>query len=366
VKSHVARSASLAAATLAGAVTAVALRGGTPAPAAQAPPMVSTAVVVRTNLATSVLTGGTLGYAPARPVINRLAGIYTGLPAAGATIRPGRPLYRVDDQPAILLTGRTPAWRPFDLGMTGGPDISELQANLIAEGDAAGLLSAPTGQFDVLTYDAVRRWQAAEGYPVTGEIDLGQVIFLPTSLRVGAVAAAVGEGAAPGRAPYQVTTARRAVTVPVNPGLPPVTVGQRVSIVLPSSVTTPGTIAATAPPAQAAGAVLSSAGSGAAGSAALPAGTTAVLTVIPRRPAATGTAAGVPVQVSLVVQSARRVLAVPVSALLALAGGGYGLEVITASGAHRLVAVATGMFAGGRVQVSGPGIAPGLRVVVAQ
>ena len=55
------------------------------------------------------------------------------------------------------------------------------------------------------------------------------------------------------------------------------------------------------------------------------------------------------------------VLAVPVSALLALAGGGYGLEVVEPSGAHRLVGVRTGLFAGTLVQVSGPGSRPGPR-----
>src|SRR5262249_32304124 len=60
------------------------------------------------------------------------------------------------------------------------------------------------------------------------------------------------------------------------------------------------------------------------------------------------------------------VLAVPVSALLALDGGGYGLEVVEPSGAHRLVGGHTGVFAGSQVQVAGPQIAAGTTVVVAQ
>jgi hypothetical protein len=91
-----------------------------------------------------------------------------------------------------------------------------------------------------------------------------------------------------------------------------------------------------------------------------------VLTVTPDDPAATGTADGEAVQVSLTVQSVQHVLAVPVSALLALAGGGYGLEVVSPSGRHHLVGVHTGVFAGGDVQVSGASLAQGTRVVVAQ
>jgi peptidoglycan hydrolase-like protein with peptidoglycan-binding domain len=350
VRRGVALPVSLAAAAIAGAVVTVAVGGGTAAPAAPAPPRVSTATVLRTDLATTVLTGGTLGYAPSRPVINQLAGTYTRLPAVGTTIRAGQVLYRVDDQPAILMTGGTPAWRAFALGMTGGPDVTELQANLIALGDASGLLSAPTGQFDVLTDDAVQRWQAAVGYPVTGQVAVGQIVFLPAVVRVGALNVAAGQNASPGQAPYQVTTAHRTVTVPVNPTLPPVAVGQDVSIILPSNATTPGTITAVGP-----------APPGAPGS-----GASTVLTVTPGRPAATGTGTAVSVQVSLTIQSVRGVLAVPVSALVAVVGGGYGLEIVTPSGAHRLVAVTTGIFAGGRVQVSGSGIAAGTKVVVAQ
>jgi hypothetical protein len=71
-----------------------------------------------------------------------------------------------------------------------------------------------------------------------------------------------------------------------------------------------------------------------------------------------------PVTVDVTTQSARGVLAVPVNALLALAGGGYGLEVIEPNGQHRLVAVQTGIFDSSRVQVSGQGLAEGMTVVV--
>jgi multidrug efflux pump subunit AcrA (membrane-fusion protein) len=74
----------------------------------------------------------------------------------------------------------------------------------------------------------------------------------------------------------------------------------------------------------------------------------------------------VAIQVSLTVQSVHHVLAVPIAALLALAGGGYGLEVEEPSGQHHLVGVQTGVFAGGDVQVTAGGLTPGMRVVVAQ
>ena len=58
------------------------------------------------------------------------------------------------------------------------------------------------------------------------------------------------------------------------------------------------------------------------------------------------------------------VLTVPVNALLALAGGGHGLEVVTGD-STTTVPVETGLFAAGRVEVSGDGIDEGTVVVVA-
>jgi peptidoglycan hydrolase-like protein with peptidoglycan-binding domain len=339
---------------LAGVVATVAVIGGAPAPAVTPQVRTSTATVKRTNLATSVLTAGTLGYAAARPLTNQLSGTYTFLPKAGKAIRRGGVLYRVDNQPVVALRGRVPAWRPMGPGITPGPDVSELQANLIALGYADGLLSSPTGIYDLATDDAVQRWQAAVGANVTGQVALGQVIFTPTVLRVGALNAAPGQSATPGQAPYQVTTARRVVSVPVTPALPPVAAGDRVTIVLPSLARISGRVVSVRP-------LSAGQGSTRRGSHA-----TSVITVTPDRPGRTGTASGVPVQVSLTIQSVRHVLAVPVSALLALSGGGYGLELVTAKGGHRLVGVTAGIFAGGLVEVSGAGLAPGSKVVVAQ
>jgi hypothetical protein len=86
----------------------------------------------------------------------------------------------------------------------------------------------------------------------------------------------------------------------------------------------------------------------------------------PSDPSATGGLDQAPVEVAITTASVPRALTVPVDALLALAGGGYAIEVVGASGGHSLVAVTLGLFddASGLVQVSGPGVAPGQRVVV--
>jgi peptidoglycan hydrolase-like protein with peptidoglycan-binding domain len=299
--------------------------------------------------------------------VNRLAGTYTALPASGTTVDPGATLYRVDDLPVVLMAGTTPAWRSFTLGMTDGPDVTELQADLIALGDARGLLSTPTGQFGVLTVDAVKRWQSHLGYAADGQIALGQVVFLPGSVRVGAATTSIGQIASPGAIPFQTTTTTRVVTVPVDPNLPAVSVGELVSILLPTNATTPGRITAVGPAPPGAGSDAqgsSNSGSGSGNSQQSQAST--ILTVTPDRPAETGTGASAAVQVSLTTQSATDVLAVPISALLALAGGGYGLEIVEPTGRHHLVAVTTGIFTGSQAQIAGSGIDAGAKVVVAQ
>ena len=66
--------------------------------------------------------------------------------------------------------------------------------------------------------------------------------------------------------------------------------------------------------------------------------------------------------VTFVADERKDVLTVPVAALLALAEGGYGVEVVEGGTRPASCAVETGMFADGRVEVTGDGIAEGMTV----
>src|SRR5262249_2699998 len=155
--------------------------------------------------------------------------------------------------------------------------------------------------------DAVERWQLANGYPETGQIDLGQVVFLPSAILVGAQNAAPGQAATPGQQPYQATTDRRTVTVPLNPDLPSVHVGEAISIVLASTAPPAGTAVsigpAPAPPSSGSSTDGSTGNSTGNSTGTTSTSATELLTVRPDRPGATGTGDGVPVQVSLATQS---------------------------------------------------------------
>jgi multidrug efflux pump subunit AcrA (membrane-fusion protein) len=60
------------------------------------------------------------------------------------------------------------------------------------------------------------------------------------------------------------------------------------------------------------------------------------------------------------------VLAVPVTALLARSGGGFAVEAVDGDGSGRLVPVEPGIYAEEYVEVSGPGLREGERVVTAE
>jgi len=70
-----------------------------------------------------------------------------------------------------------------------------------------------------------------------------------------------------------------------------------------------------------------------------------------------------PVEIEVVTEVRHGVMAVPVTALLALAEGGYAVEVDNGDGTLRLVGVDPGLFADGLVEVDANGLRAGDMVV---
>jgi hypothetical protein len=224
----------------------------------------------------------------------------------------------------------------------------------------------------------VERWQTALGLPATGNILLGQVVFEPGPIRVTTVTPAVGASAGGGGGSGSGTVLTATSTTPI------VTVdlnvtqeyllkpGDGVSVVLPDGTTTVGGRVQTV------GNVATCPGGGGSGTGnggsadqtpcsssgsnnnSTPTVTvTIALTSTP--PGATLDQA--PVNVTITTDRANNVLAVPVNALLALQGGGFGVDVVTGSTTH-LVGVTTGLYSNSLVQISGQGITAGMRVEV--
>jgi putative peptidoglycan binding protein len=336
----------------------------TPDPAAAGPAPVDWAPVVRADLATTVQVPGSLGYAGSYTIVNQAPGTaYTALPAAGTVIRRGQTVYEVDGAPVALFYGARPPWRTLYTGIAPGPDVAQLGRNLMALGYGAGL--TVSDHFTGATAYAVGRWQAHRGLPVTGTVPLGQVTYAPGPLRVTGVSPALGASAPPGAAVLTATSPDPVVLAQVPVGQEYlVRAGNDVTVTLPDgTTTTPGVVTAVSPVAAAAGGSAPAGGGAGQGPGQSPGPATVPLTVRLLRPAAAGRLDQAPVTVSIVSARARGVLAVPVSALVALAGGGYAVEVRHGAGGQ-LVAVRTGLFSQTLVQVSGPGLAAGQRVEV--
>ena len=368
------RAAAVAAPVVAALVAAGIVLSGPPwrpaHPAAAAAVTLGTAPVVRTDLVNTIQVSGSIGYAGSYAVVNQVTGTaYTALPAPGATIRRGRELYEVDGTPVTLFYGSRPEWRSLSEGVTPGPDVAQLDRNLIALGYGDGL--PVSDYFTGATAWAVELWQQARGLPVTGTVPLGQVAYAPGPLRITGVTPVPGSPPQPGTAIATATSPVPVVTAAVPVGQEYlVKAGDAVTVTLPDGVTTtPGVVTS-----------LSSVASAASGNADSPPGggpvgitgtqgpggsgqDTVQMTVRFTRPADTGHLDQAPVSVNIVSAQARDVLAVPVSALVALAGGGYAVDVVQGGAAH-LVAVQTGLFSQTLVQVSGPGLAAGARVQV--
>lgn len=344
--------------------------------AQQAP--VGAAQVERRTLSAMVSQAGTLTYrarSDGSPysVINQAPGTYTLLPAAGQVIAQGHVLYRVDDRPVVLLVGSTPAYRTLSAGAD-GPDVAELNGDLIALGCATrAQLSPRSAFFGPATTAAVMKLQARLGVTQDGTLTLGQVVFQPAAVRVTSVSAELGSSAHAGETVMQGTSTIRQVQVALDASeQTTMAVGDKVSITLPDNRTTPGVVSSV-------GAVAScppSSGSGGPGSSSAVQGTdacsspnsvpTITVGVTPSDPAATGKWDQAPVRVGITTASVPNALVVPVTALLAQGGGGYAVEVIAAGMRNHLVGVSLGLFddAEGLVQVTGSGLTAGQQVVV--
>jgi hypothetical protein len=328
-----------------GAAAAVGFGGAdasTP-PRSALPP--ATVTVVRGTLVQTETVDGTLGYGdPVAVKAGGGGGTVTWLPAEGATVTRGKTLYKVDDDPVVLLYGTTPLYRTLAAGVSGA-DAAQFEKNLSALGYGGFTVD---DEYTSATADAVERWQEDLGLDETGAVAPGQVVVAPGELRVAELKLSAGDQAAGGVLTYTGTT--RIVTVDLEVEKQQlVKKGVAAKVELPGGAVVSGTVSAV--------------GTVAVTSSGDDAKTTISVTVTVGDQKALGTLDQAPVDVLLESDKREGVLTVPLNALVALAEGGYGLQVVEGA-ATRYIAVETGMFAGGKVEVSGGGVAEGMVVGV--
>ena len=189
-----------------------------------------------------------------------------------------------------------------------------------------------------------------------------------TSAAVGAASSAGSAGSASGSGGtaqpiLQTTSTQEVVTVQLDATKQSEAVlGEPVSVELPDGSTVNGRITQVSPVAQSSSSS-SGAGAGAGGSASAPSATIPVTISLTGHTHLSGLDQAA-VSVNFTQESAENVLSVPVTALIATQGGGYAVQ--EAAAPHRLIPVTPGLFAAGFVQISGPGVYPGLAVTDSQ
>lgn len=214
-------------------------------------------------------------------------------------------------------------------------DVQQIAANLAALG------------YDGALADQIRAWQRDAGLPVTGIVGPSQLVVAPGPVHIAAHDASVGEmlvaASQDGGSILDYSSTEKLVTVPLNvadQGL--AAVGRTVIVTLPDDTDVPGAISEV-------GSVVTE-------------GTMEVTVTIADQTVLAGLEIA-SVDVELVSDSRDDVLSVPIAALLARPEGGFAVEIVS-DGRSAVVAVDTGLFAAGRVEVAGEGIAEGMRVGV--
>ncbi|MFD3737378.1 peptidoglycan-binding protein [Streptomyces sp. NPDC058629] len=364
-----------------------------------APPRSGTVVAVtRATLTERTSVEGQLGYGTELPLPVKAQGTVTWLPETGATVERGDELLRVDDRPVVLMYGSLPMYRSLGLtaqeneqGSDGGNsdeqqrdgggdgkspnasrstapggagterspgsslavrelkgmDVMQFETNLAALGYTGFTVDE---KFTSLTADAVRRWQKSLGVAQTGTVEVGDVIYSASKVRIGQPGTRLGSPVGENTLTYTGTARKVTVNASATEAAWAVR-DARVTVELPNGNPVPGKVAAIGKQATA-----PEGGGGEGGGNSRPA--TIPVTVTIKDQKAVGQLESGPVTVEYVGKEVKGALTVPVSALVALAEGGHGLE--TADG--QFVAVKTGLFADGNVEVSGAAVREGMKV----
>jgi peptidoglycan hydrolase-like protein with peptidoglycan-binding domain len=153
-------------------IGAVATRGGDET--AEADPEIgpiNTAEVVVTDLVQEVSLDGTLGTVAADPIVSTVEGIVTGVAATGSTVAEAETLYRVDDEPVVVLYGDAPTYRDLALGSdtmtvsaagTGVVTDTAAPGSILEQGDVAYSID---GQPVIALYGTIPAYRTLQNQP---------------------------------------------------------------------------------------------------------------------------------------------------------------------------------------------------------
>ncbi|WP_329306605.1 peptidoglycan-binding protein [Streptomyces sp. NBC_01260] len=321
---------------------------------ASAQPSVShgTVAVQKGSLSTGIQVGGALSYDTPTPVIASGHGTITALPAVGAVVKAGAKFYEVDGRPVVLLTGDRPMWRDLGPEISDGPDIEQLKRNLIKLGHADGLGLTADQKFTPATVTAVKRWQKSLGEKQTGTVTLGSVVMLPqATVRVQQLGAQLGSALGATAVMTVTGTDLVATAQPADSQLSQFKPNGRVTVKLADGSTINGRIRS-----------LVHGGSGNGGDSGSDGADKTTVTIALDHQRQAEQAGPSSVTVTVVGETVSDALIVPVTALLALDGGGYGVQVVSGT-TTRLVRIQLGLVADAKAQITGD-VQAGAQVVI--
>jgi peptidoglycan hydrolase-like protein with peptidoglycan-binding domain len=309
--------------------------------------------VTRRDLAVTEDVTGDLGYADKRELTTHRAGVVTYLPEEASTVRQGRILYGVDLEPTVLLTGTVPAFRALSTASSDGEDVRQLERALVALGYGADI--KVNKDFTSATADAVEEWEEDLGREdPDGKIELGDVVFAPGPVRVASRTVSVGTQVQNATPVLSISSTAKVAEVDLDVDKSDLVAPKDVVTVrLPNGKDTQGRVASVGTDPQT-------------NESDPDADPTVLMIVTLGKPADAADFDSGSVTVTIEQSRDEDVLAVPVTALLALAEGGYAVQVVDparASG-YRLLAVQTGTITEDFAGITGDGVREGLEVVV--
>ena len=205
-------------------------------------PAATTVKVTTRDLVQTSDFDGTLGYGETSDLRAGGGGTVTAVVAPGTIVDRGGDLIEIDGKTVVLLFGARPMWRPLGEGVSDGPDVQQLEENLIALGFATADELGPNQKWTWNTTTAVKRWQEARGSERTGTVDRSQIVFLPAAVRIAQNTVTVGGQA--GGPIAKITAVTKGVSLDLSAKKQSlVKVGDKVQVVLPDGTNRPATIA---------------------------------------------------------------------------------------------------------------------------
>lgn len=315
-----------------------------PAPATGSPRAAATGTTSRGDLTTSKEYSGKASFGSTWTMALGVKGTITAAPANGALVNFGDELIRVNNVPVYLVEGTMPMYRTLERVANKkkwltGDDVSQLQTFLIANGfDAKGKMVVD-GKFGIATERAVKDWQKAVGFEQNGKVDTKQIVFAPEPVRN---AQELRVGAA--FSDYKVTGSTASVTTTVSSKerskLP---VGAKVELLV-GDQTMHGEVTA------------HERGEASEGQSSWKAVVTPATTL-------PGDTDAVTIKTST--KLATDAILAPTSSLVALAEGGFAVELVDEAGNATLTRVEIGKSLDGQVEITS-GLTEGQTVVVAK